>query len=58
MIKLTERLNKIYEKVKNARTKQNIFLAESIYGAKVIKIFNIQKEKMLAKKKLLNEPSS
>lgn len=38
-------MKKIFAKVKNARTKQNVFLAESIYGAKLIKIFNRQKEK-------------
>ena len=38
-------LNKIYTKTKNIRTLQNSFFAESIYGIKLIKIFNIQKEK-------------
>lgn len=42
---LTVILNKIYEKSKVVRTNINTFLAESIYGAKLIKIFNIQKEK-------------
>ena len=42
---LTIILNKIYDASKIARTKINTFLAESIYGAKLIKIFNIQKEK-------------
>lgn len=42
---LTKMLNKIYDKSKNIRTQLNTFLAESIYGAKVIKIFNIQNEK-------------
>lgn len=38
-------LNKIYDKTKTIRTLQNSFFAESIYGIKLIKIFNIQKEK-------------
>ena len=38
-------MNNIYEKMKKARTKLNIFFSESIYGIKVIKIFNRQKEK-------------
>ena len=44
-IMLTIILNKIYDASKVIRTNINIFLAESIYGAKIIKIFNIQKEK-------------
>ena len=42
---LTKILNKIYAKAKVIKTQLNTFLAESIYGAKLIKIFNIQKEK-------------
>ena len=42
---LTKLLNKTYEAVKVVRTKLNIFFSESIYGLKVIKIFNRQKEK-------------
>ena len=42
---LTKMLNKIYDKAKVIRTNLNTFLAESIYGAKIIKIFNIQNEK-------------
>lgn len=42
---LTSILNKIYETSKLVRTNLNTFLAESIYGAKLIKIFNIQDEK-------------
>ncbi len=42
---LTSILNKIYDKAKVIRTNLNTFLAESIYGAKIIKIFNIQNEK-------------
>ncbi len=41
----TSILNKIYTKTKNIRTNLNSFFAESIYGIKLIKIFNIQKEK-------------
>lgn len=41
----TKWLNSIYVRAKNIRTQLNTFLAESIYGAKVIKIFNIQNEK-------------
>lgn len=37
--------NKFEEKSKIVRTKLNTFLAESIYGVKLIKIFNIQREK-------------
>ncbi len=44
-IVLTKILNKIYEVSKVVRTNLNTFLAESIYGAKLIKIFNIQDEK-------------
>lgn len=42
---LTTMLNKIYDKAKIIRTNLNTFLAESIYGAKIIKIFNIQNQK-------------
>lgn len=42
---LTKILNNIYDASKAVRTNINTFLAESIYGAKLIKIFNIQKEK-------------
>lgn len=45
MFFLTNVLNKIYDKSKNIRTSLNSFFAESIYGIKLIKIFNIQKEK-------------
>lgn len=44
---ITKILHKIYEKSKVIRTKVNIFLAESIYGIKIIKIFNRQKEKQI-----------
>lgn len=42
---LTKLLNKVYAEVKTVRTKLNIFFAESIYGIKLIKIFNRQHEK-------------
>lgn len=44
-VTLTKLLNKIYSKSKAIKTELNTFLAESIYGSKLIKIFNIQKEK-------------
>ncbi len=42
---LTSILHKQYDISKIIRTNLNTFLAESIYGAKIIKVFNIQKEK-------------
>lgn len=42
---LTMILNKMEYKAKAFRTHLNTFFAESIYGAKLIKIFNIQNEK-------------
>lgn len=42
---LTKLLNKTYSAVKTVRTKMNIFFSESIYGLKLIKIFNRQREK-------------
>ena len=42
---LTKLLNKTYSAVKIVRTKMNIFFSESIYGLKLIKIFNRQREK-------------
>ena len=44
---LTKAMNKIFSKSKEARTKLNTFLAESIYDIKLIKIFNRQKEKQI-----------
>ena len=41
----TKLLNKTYSAVKTVRTKMNIFFSESIYGLKLIKIFNRQREK-------------
>lgn len=51
---LTKMLNKIYDKAKSIKTKLNTFLAESIYGSKLIKIFNIQKEKQNECEELTN----
>lgn len=42
---LTTILHKQYDVSKVIRTNLNTFLAETIYGAKIIKVFNIQKEK-------------
>lgn len=42
---MSKMLNKIYTYAKNVRTKLNTFFAESIYGIKLIKIFNRQYEK-------------
>lgn len=42
---LTRTINKIYNYSKTIRTHLNTFLAESIYGIKLIKIFNRQREK-------------
>ncbi len=42
---LTTILHKQYDVSKVIRTNLNTFLAESIYGAKIIKVFNIQREK-------------
>lgn len=49
---ITILLKKIYEKSKVIRTNVNTFLAESIYGIKLIKIFNRQKEKQAECEKL------
>ncbi len=42
---ITKISNKIHDYSKKVKTKLNIFLAESIYGVKLIKIFNRQYEK-------------
>lgn len=42
---ITRVINKCYEKSKLIRTNLNTFLADSIYGIKLIKIFNRQREK-------------
>lgn len=52
---LTKMLNKIYDKAKMIRTNLNTFLAETIYGAKIIKIFNIQNEKQKELEKYTKE---
>lgn len=52
---LTKILNKIYDKSKIIRTQLNTFLAETIYGVKLIKIFNIQKEKQEECEKLTTD---
>lgn len=44
-ILITKAINKLYEYSKAVRTKLNVFLAESIYGMKLIKIFGRQYEK-------------
>lgn len=54
-ITLTKILNRIYDASKVVRTNINTFLAESIYGAKLIKIFNIQKEKQQECEKMTQE---
>ena len=52
---ITKLLNKTYAAVKVVRTKMNIFFSESIYGLKVIKIFNRQKEKQKECEDITNE---
>ena len=52
---ITKLLNKTYAAVKTVRTKMNIFFSESIYGLKVIKIFNRQKEKQKECEDITNE---
>ena len=42
---ISREMEKVFAKTKVTRTKLNTFLAESIYGIKLIKIFNRQKEK-------------
>ncbi len=54
-IVLTKILNKIYDKSKIIKTNLNTFLAESIYGSKLIKIFNIQHEKQKECKKYTSD---
>lgn len=49
---ITKISNKLQEYSKNVKTKLNIFLAESIYGVKLIKIFNRQYEKQKECEKL------
>lgn len=52
---MTKMLNKIYSYSKTVRTRLNTFFAESIYGIKLIKIFNRQYEKQKECKKLNEE---
>ena len=52
---ITKALNKIYDFSKNIRTMLNTFLAETIYGLKLIKIFNRQKEKQEECEKLTKD---
>ncbi len=43
---ISSKLNKLYNYSKSIRTRLNTFLAEAIYGIKLIKVFNRQKEKL------------
>lgn len=52
---ITKISNKLQEYSKVVKTKLNIFLAESIYGVKLIKIFNRQYEKQKQCKKLCED---
>lgn len=52
---ITKMSRKVQEYSKKAKTKVNIFLAESIYGVKLIKIFNRQHEKEKECSKLCND---
>ena len=52
---ITKLLNKTYSAVKNVRTKLNIFFSESIYGLKLIKIFNRQREKQAECEQITDE---
>lgn len=52
---ITKMLNKVYDFSKNIRTQVNTFLAETIYGLKLIKIFNRQKEKQIECEKLTKD---
>lgn len=52
---ITKILNKVYDISKNIRTQVNTFLAETIYGLKLIKIFNRQKEKQEECKELTKD---
>ena len=54
-ILFTYLLNNLYTKAKMVRTKLTTFLAESIYGTKLIKIFNIENVKEKEYKKLTKE---
>lgn len=52
---ITKISNQLQEHSKVIKTKLNVFLAESIYGVKLIKIFNRQYEKQKECKKLCEE---
>lgn len=52
---ITKTLNKVYDFSKNIRTQVNTFLAETIYGLKLIKIFNRQKEKQVECERLTKD---
>lgn len=52
---ITKTTKKVQEYSKKAKTKLNIFLSESIYGVKLIKIFNRQYEKEKECKKLCDK---
>ena len=52
---ITKILNKVYDFSKNIRTQVNTFLAETIYGLKLIKIFNRQKEKQFECERLTKD---
>lgn len=52
---ITRLLNKTYNAIKNVRTRLNTFFAESIYGIKLIKVFNRQKEKQEECEKITTE---
>jgi ATP-binding cassette subfamily B protein len=52
---ITKAIKKAYEYCKKLTTKINIFLSESIYGIRIIKIFNRQKEKEEECSKLTKE---
>lgn len=52
---ITRAINRLYTYSKNLRTKLNVFLAESIYGLKLIKIFGRQYEKQKECEKLTDD---
>ena len=52
---ITKISNRLQEQSKKMKTKLNIFLAESIYGVKLIKIFNRQHEKQNECKELCTD---
>ncbi len=52
---ITKLLNKTYTAIKAVRTRLNVFFSETIYGIKVIKIFNRQAEKQAECENLTDE---